>query len=124
MIFKMNTRTFDPLLSNGFKWFDIVVFNIILDQQQTIGVYNPSVSNYDKETKTISHYEDVVGTFLTDGQIADLMVVKGNTQTRNKEISRAISRLEKKGFVKRCYTRISDKKTRYIQVIGDFATTM
>lgn len=126
MTFKMNTENFEDLLSANLRWFDIVLYNLISDTRETYGVYDENINILDKETKTVNHMKDVFACNLNDSQLANLLCVKGNPQTRNKEISRSISRLEKAGFVERTYVAISNEKQRNCRmlIINDKETRM
>ena len=126
MTFKMNTENFEDLLSANLRWFDIVLYNLISDTRETYGVYDENINILDKETKTVNHMKDVFACNLNDSQLATLLCVKGNPQTRNKEISRSISRLEKAGFVERAYVAISNEKQRNCRmlIVNDKKTRM
>ena len=117
MTFKMNTENFEDLLSANLRWFDIVLYNLISDTRETYGVYDENINILDKETKTVNHMKDVFACNLNDSQLANLLCVKGNPQTRNKEISRSISRLEKAGFVERAYVAISNEKQKNCRML-------
>ena len=117
MTFKMNTENFEDLLSANLRWFDIVLYNLISDTRATYGVYDENINILDKETKTVNHMKDIFACNLNDSQLANLLCVKGNPQTRNKEISRSISRLEKAGFVERTYVAISNEKQRNCRML-------
>ena len=117
MTFKMNTENFEDLLSANLRWFDIVLYNLISDTRETYGVYDENINILDKETKTVNHMKDIFACNLNDSQLANLLCVKGNPQTRNKEISRSISRLEKAGFVERAYVAISNEKQRNCRML-------
>ena len=115
--FTMNTMLFEDMLKNNLRWFDIVLYNLIRSTRDTYGVYDELVNELDNETKTISHMKDIYACNLNDSRLADILCVKGNPQTRNKEISRSISRLEKVGFIKRQYFSISDTKQRNCRML-------
>jgi hypothetical protein len=117
MTFKMNAENFEELLSANLRWFDIVLYNLISDTRETYGVYDENINILDKETKTVNHMKDIFACNLNDSQLANLLCVKGNPQTRNKEISRSISRLEKAGFVERTYVAISNEKQRNCRML-------
>ena len=118
MTFKMRGNTFDKLLEhNNIRWFDIVLYNYIVDKSEVLGVYDESYQEYDKETKTTSKYKDVFGLIMTDLQLSKVMRVKGNDDTTKKEISRSLKRLETAGVIKREYVKTnisSTKQTRFI----------
>ena len=119
MTFKMNTENFEDLLSANLRWFDIVLYNLISDTRQTYGVYDENINILDKETKNINHMKDIFACNLNDSQLANLLCVKGNPQTRNKEISRSISRLEKAGFVERTYQKITKQQNCRMLIVND-----
>ena len=115
--FVMDSTLFEDMLKKNLRWFDIVLYNLILSTRDTYGVYDKLVNELDNETKTISHMKDIYACNLNDSRLADILCVKGNPQTRNKEISRSISRLEKVGFIKRQYFSISNTKQRNCRML-------
>lgn len=119
MTFKMNTENFEDLLSANLRWFDIVLYNLISDTRETYGVYDENINILDKETKTVNHMKDIFACNLNDSQLANLLCVKGNPQTRNKEISRSISRLEKAGFVERTYQKITKQQNCRMLIVKE-----
>lgn len=124
MTFKMNAENFEDLLSANLRWFDIVLYNLISDTRETYGVYDENINILDKETKTVNHMKDIFACNLNDSQLANLLCVKGNPQTRNKEISRSISRLEKAGFVERTYQKITKQQNCRMLIVNDKETRM
>jgi hypothetical protein len=118
MTFKMRDNTFDKLLEhNNIRWFDIVLYNYIVDKAGIFGVYDENHLEYDKETKTTSKYKDMFGLIMTDLQLSKVMRVKGNDDTAKKEISRSLKRLETAGVIKREYVKAESKSTKENRLI-------
>lgn len=116
--FMMNRNTFEILLQHtGIRWFDIVLYNYIKDKAETVGFYNESHQEYDRETKTTSNYEDLYALTSSDLQLGKIMCVKGNDDTIKKEISRSLKRLENAGAIQRKHVKVNSKdkkETRFI----------
>ena len=116
--FIMNCNTFDELLKhNNIRWFDIVLYNYIKDRAETYGIYNEAHQEYDRETKTTSHFQDKYGLMATDLQLSKVLRVKGNDDTAKKEISRSLKRLETAGAIKREYVKVESKTVKETRII-------
>jgi hypothetical protein len=94
-----------------------VLYNYIRDRAETIGFYNESHQEYDRETKTTSSYEDLYAIIASDLQLGKIMCVKGNDDTVKKEISRSLKRLENAGAIERKYTKTNSKDTKETRLI-------
>lgn len=118
LAFEMNCDTFDKLLEhNNIRWFDIVLYNYIKDKAEFYGAYDETYQEYDRETKTTSHFKDKYGLVITDLQLSRILRVKGNEDTAKKEISRSLKRLETAGVLKREYAKTESKalkETRFL----------
>lgn len=113
LAFEMNCDTFDKLLEhNNIRWFDIVLYNYIKDKAELYGAYDEAHQEYDRETKTTSHFKDKYGLVVTDLQLSKVLRVKGNEDTAKKEISRSLKRLETAGVLKREYAKTESKATK------------
>lgn len=111
--FTMYCYTFDELLEhNNIRWFDIVLYNYIKDKAEIYGAYDEQHQEYDRETKTTSHFKDRYGLVMTDLQLSKVLRVKGNDDTAKKEISRSLKRLETAGAIKREYAKTESKATK------------
>lgn len=112
-IFTMYCDTFDKLLEhNNIRWFDIVLYNYIKDKAEIYGAYDEAHREYDRETKTTSHFKDKYGLVMTDLHLSKVLKVKGNDDTAKKEISRSLKRLETAGAIKREYAKTESKATK------------
>ena len=111
--FTMYCYTFDELLKhNNIRWFDIVLYNYIKDKAEIYGAYDEQHQEYDRETKTTSHFKDRYGLVMTDLQLSKVLKVKGSDDTAKKEISRSLKRLETAGAIKREYAKTESKTTK------------
>ena len=116
--FMMSDTTFDKLLEhNNIRWFDIVLYNYIVDKAEVFGAYDEAHQEYDRETKTTSRYKDRYGLIITDLQLSKVLRVKGNEDTAKKEISRSLKRLETAGAIKREYIKMESKSVKETRII-------
>lgn len=102
-MFKVNENTFDTMLKDNLRWFDIVVYNFLVDKQETIGIYDENIKTYDKETKSYSHYRDIKGVNISNLALGKIFCIKGMDNTIGKEINHCLSRLEKRGYISKIY---------------------
>ena len=93
------------------------MYNYIKDRAETYGIYNEAHQEYDRETKTTSHFQDKYGLMATDLQLSKVLRVKGNDDTAKKEISRSLKRLETAGAIKREYVKVESKTVKETRLI-------